>query len=282
MDQPLARRMQLSLSVRVAESMEDKRRLAIPYEEIVRLGAAAGYEGVCMRASVVSVDSPPERVAEVCSVIDAAGLRVSMVTGDISLAANDAHAVDALRNITPYLDLAQAFGTARVRVMMQTDDDIPHAQRAADAARERGMLLCHQTHNRTLFETVDECRDVVRRVNRPNFGITYEPTQLMLCGDDHGPEQIERLAPHLFNVYLQNASIDPNGSTTFPTNKRTVRGEVLPLGDPRGIDMDRVFDGLHRIGYAGWITVHATTVPGLPVQESITRYHQFLSGYVNR
>lgn len=272
--------MQLSLSVRIAESLEDKRHLALPFEEIVRLGAATGYEALCLRASVVSVASSPERVAEVRQRVHDAGLAVSMVTGDIALAANDDHATDALHNITPYLDLAQAFDCRRVRVMMQTEGDIALAQRASDEARERDLLLCHQTHARTLCETVDECLEVVRRVGRPNFGLTYEPTQLMLCGDDYGPEQIERLAPHLFNVYLQNAGLRPDGSTAFQTNHRTVRGDVLALGDPRGVSLDRVFQGLHRVGYDGWVTVHATTVPELPVAESIARYHTLLSDYL--
>jgi hypothetical protein len=44
-----------------------------------------------------------------------------MVTGDIGLAVNNDKAQMALRNIMPYLDLAEAMGSRLVRVMMKTD-----------------------------------------------------------------------------------------------------------------------------------------------------------------
>ena len=66
-----------------------------------------------------------------------------MVTGDIGLAVNNDKAQMALRNITPYLDLAEATGSRLVRVMMKTDSDIIWAQSAADEAAERGITLAH-------------------------------------------------------------------------------------------------------------------------------------------
>ena len=52
------------------------------------LAREVGFQGLSMRASVVSVDSPPERVAAVRRLLDETGLAVSMVTGDVALAAN--------------------------------------------------------------------------------------------------------------------------------------------------------------------------------------------------
>ena len=54
-----------------------------------------------MRASVVSVDSPPERVAEVRRLLDGLGLAVSMVTGDVPLAANRGDVTRVLREPGP-------------------------------------------------------------------------------------------------------------------------------------------------------------------------------------
>lgn len=273
--------MQLSLSVRIAEDHFDKTRLAVPFPAILEMARRIGYRGICMRGSVVSVDSPHEQMKEVADLLRRAGLAVSMLTGDVGLAANDEHATDAIHNITPYLDLAQTFGTRRLRVMMTSEGDIPLAQRAADEARERDMLLCHQTHQRTLFERVGECLDVLRRVNRPNFGVTFEPANLLICGDDYGPEQIQRLGPHIFNVYLQNCQVGPDGTRVEQTNRGPVRTTPLPIGDKRGVDLDRVFAGLRAIGYDGWVTVHSAMVPGLTVAESAQRYHDVLRPYVD-
>ena len=99
---------------------------------------------------------------------------------------------------------------------MKSAEDIPWAQRASDAARERGIRLAHQCHTASLLETVEGSLEVLRAVGRPNFGLIYEPANLELCGQPYGPEVIERFAPHLFNVYLQNQLLTPDGRAGSP------------------------------------------------------------------
>lgn len=271
--------MRLSLSIRVAESFEDKTRLAVPFPEVLAVARASGYEGVCLRASVVSVHSPEDRVAQVNALMREAGLAVSMVTGDVNLAANNEHAPDALRNITPYLDLAEALGSKRVRVMIHHTEELAYAQRAADEANERGLLLCHQVHTGTLFERVAECLDLLRRINRRNVGITYEPANLLAVGEDYGPEQIKRLGEAIFNVYLQNFRIDPGGTTFVKTRGGPVRVMPIPLADKSGVDLGRVFAGLREVGYDGWVTVHSASLPGKSVQDWVREYYRVLATY---
>lgn len=274
--------MQLSLSTRIGESFRDKRSLSTPFPEIVAAARAAGYRGICLRAAVAGVESPPERVAEVRGLMEEAGLAVSMVTGDVSLAANDEQATDALRNITPHLDLAEAVSSRRIRVMIQREADLPHARRAADEAAERGVLLCHQIHCNTLFERIDECVELVGRINRRNFGITYEPANLLGVGEDYGPEQIKRLGESIFNVYLQNFRVDPAGTTVFKTRGRPVAVTLLPLADTSGVVLDRVFAGLEAIRYDGWVTVHSAGLPGRSAAEWAQEYHATLAPYLRR
>ena len=204
--------MQLSLSVRIAETPQRKDCTAMAFEPLMQLAATLGYKGISMRASQASIDTPAAQVAAMKQLLDELGLAVSMCTGTVGLAANDDQATAPLRDITPHLDLAERFGCDLVRVMIKEADDIPWTRRAADIAHERGMRLVHQTHIRTLCETVAETLDVVHQVGRPNFGVTYEPSNLAICGDDYGPEALRQLGPHLFNVYLQNWHIHPEGS----------------------------------------------------------------------
>jgi sugar phosphate isomerase/epimerase len=185
-----------------------------------------------------------------------------MVTGTVSLAANDAQATAPLRQIGPHLDLAERLGCTLVRVMLHGDDDIPWAQRAADEAAERGLRLAHQTHVGTMCETVEAALDVVGRVGRPSFGLTYEPSNLLVCGSAYGREAIRRLAPHIFNVYLQNWHAHPGGALAISTNGGVIRADQVPLDDRRGVDLDEVFAGLREIGWAGYVTVHQALLPG--------------------
>lgn len=262
--------MKLSLSVRIAESPTRKDQTALPLEDLVALAHQAGYEGMCIRASVVSVDSPLKRVAEVRELLDRHNLAVSMVTGDVPLAANDADATKALYDVTPYLDLADQLRSKLIRVMMHDEDDIARAQRAADEASERGIALAHQMHWGTLFETVEDALDVTARVGRPNLGITYEPANLLVCGSPYGPDTIARLSPHIINVYFQNLRIDPDGGMPHPTRRLgLVRGTYVPIGETSAIDVRAEVAGLKAIGYDGWFTIHQPLRPGQSVPDAV-------------
>ncbi len=262
--------MQLSLSVRIAESPKRKDVAAVPVETVARLAAAAGFDGLSIRASVLDVDSPQERVHEVRTLLDELGLRVSMVTGDLPLAINNAEATTAIRNISPYLDLAAALDCDLVRVMMHRDTDIADARRAADASAERGIRLSHQMHWGSLFETADGALDALARIGRPNFGVTYEPANMLACGEDYGRVAIERLAPHIFNAYFQNIRLDPASPTTFATRKRgPVPVRFVGLDDPLGIDARPLIDALKAVGYDGWFSIHQPLIGGGAVEDAI-------------
>ena len=118
--------------------------------------------------------------------------------------------------------------------------------------------MAHQSHTRSLFETVDGSIDVLKRVGRNNFGIIYEPANLDLCGQDYGPRNAQTgFSPYLFNVYLQNHVRRPDGKTHLET---WIRGDVphdpIRLQDEGGIDFSLMFQGLAEIGYNGYVTVH--------------------------
>jgi len=256
--------MKLSLSARVGEKYFAKREAAVSLDELADIAVASGYHALCMRASQIGIHTPRNEVARKAGLLRERGLAVSMVTGDFPIPENTDDGPLALRNIGPYLDLAEALGSDLIRVALRKEEDIAFAQRAADAARERGIRLAHQCHNRSLFERIDESLDVLRRIGRANFGLTYEPANLECCGEPYGAETIKRFAPHLFNVYLQNQRLDPAGQSIMKT---WCRGDVpfdqIPLWDDRGIDFPGIMATLSGLGYAGYVTVHqaALTTP---------------------
>jgi sugar phosphate isomerase/epimerase len=264
--------MMLSLSARVAESFGSKEKTTMTLDELIRLARECGFAALCMRASQAGVHTPPDEVRALRGRIDAAGLRVSMVTGDFAVPSNDEHGPDCLRRIGPYLDLAQAFGADLIRVCMKQDEDIPWAQRAADAARERRIRLAHQSHCASLFETVEGSLRVLRAVGRENFGLIYEPANWLIAEEDYGRSTIRRLVPWLFNVYVQNHRLAPDGKASVKTWKRgPVRLEHIGLWEPGGVDFAEVFGGLRDAGYRGFVTVHQAFAGVMPVEESVRR-----------
>ncbi|MDE0042779.1 MAG: TIM barrel protein [Candidatus Poribacteria bacterium] len=249
--------MKLSLSTRIAESFSDKEKAAVPFEAFSQLAKDNGYHAICMRASVAGIQSPKERVVEIHHIINRLNLAVSMVTGDFAIPQNSERGPDALRNITPYLDLAESFPCVLMRICMKKEEDISWVERACDEAAERGIRLAHQCHAASLFETIEGSMEVLRRVDRPNFGIIYEPANLRMCGQTYGLEALRAFEPYLFNVYLQNYLPNPEGGANVETWVRgTVYFDHIPLHDPRGVNWHEVFDALEAVGYDGYVTVH--------------------------
>ncbi|MBM3239683.1 sugar phosphate isomerase/epimerase [Candidatus Poribacteria bacterium] len=270
--------MRLSLSVRVAEAPGSKEKTLMPFNELAHLAKRIGYHALCMRASQAGVQTAPKIIADMRKKIDGLGLAISMVTGDFAIPMNNDDGPLALRNIEPYLGLAEQFGASLIRVAMKKQEDIPWAQRAADQACERGIRLVHQSHTQSLFETVDGSLEVLKKINRENFGIIYEPQNLDLCGQDYGPETIKLFEPYLFNVYLQNHILRPNGHAIANTWVRgNVRFDPIRLQDRGGIDFELVFEGLKAIGYDGYVTVHQAFSDIMKPEEAAEQSYEYLT-----
>ena len=274
--------MKLSLSVRVAEKFSNKREIDIALPQLAHIAQTAGYKALCMRASMAGIHSPPEHIAEVKRIADQHQLAISMVTGDFAIPENGQDGPHCLRDITPHLDLAKALGCNLMRVCLKNESDIPFAQRAADEASERNMKLAHQSHTQSLFETIEGSLHTLSSINRPNFGIIYEPANLALCGEPYDTETLKAFAPYLFNVYLQNHVPDPNGNLPMTTWTRGIVNSTLrPLDEPNGINFQNVFNGLQAIQYTGYVTLHHAFGDDMPPNEAAKRSADFLKSFLN-
>lgn len=248
--------MQLSLSVRIAEAA-CKTKLNSPLSELLDLAVQNGYRAVCMRASGGGIQTPLAELRRMHGKIAAAGLKVSMVTADFDVPLNNAQGPNSLREIGPTLSVAQAFECDLVRVCLKSEEDIPLARQAADQAAQVGVRLAHQCHTTTLFEQVERSIEVLRAIDRENFGLIYEPANLLLCGEPYGIESLERLRPYLMNVYVQNHQLDPAGPEELETwCQGPVRFHHIPLWTRGGVDFALVVSALREIGYDGYFTVH--------------------------
>ncbi|MBL8850312.1 MAG: sugar phosphate isomerase/epimerase [Planctomycetaceae bacterium] len=267
----------LSLSVRIAEEFLSKEHSRLSLEELADLAVEAGYDALCMRASQIGIQTPPDVRTQRAKIIRDHGLCVTMVTGDFPIVYNNEYGPECLRNIGPYVELAQALRAPLIRVALKKPEDIPAARDAADQAAEDGIMLVHQCHTQSLFETVDEIEWTLQAIDRPNFGLIYEPANLEICGQDYGPETIKRLAPWIVNVYLQNQVLKPDGAVTLNTwHRGPVSFDLIPIHAQGGIDFERVFAGLREIGYDGPVTAHQSGLPTEPPVETARGTSEFL------
>ncbi len=267
----------LSLSVRIAEGFLSKEEAVLDLNQVIALAGEAAYDALCMRASQIGIQSSPEAVSNAAQKIQESKIPVSMVTGDFDIVYNNDNGPSCLNKITPFLDLAQTLKAPMIRVALKTEDDIRQAQRAADEAAERQITLVHQCHTLSLFETIDSCEQTAARINRPNFGIIYEPANLEICGQDYIGKVFDRLRPWIKNVYLQNQRLKDSGSVTLDTWCRgPVSFDLLPIHSTEGIDFPAVIHELRRIEYTGPITLHQSAQPGEQPLETARRSAEYL------
>jgi sugar phosphate isomerase/epimerase len=270
--------MKLSLSVRIAEAA-CKTRLTVPFSDLVQLAAGNGYRAICMRASAAGVQTPLDQLTSMRSEVERAGLIVSMVTADSNVPLNNDQGPESLRNIRPSLDVAEALGCDLIRVCLKTAADVEYAQRAADLAAGRGIRLAHQCHTTTLFEEVDPSLQWFKRINRLNFGLIYEPMNLLVCGQTYGLATLRKFAPYLMNVYVQNHRLDPRGPAFLDTwclGER--RFHHIPLWEPGGVDFPEVVAALQAIGYDGYFTVHQAYAELMGPEDAAVKSAEYLRG----
>jgi len=271
--------MKLSLSVRIVEAA-CKTRLNLPFETIVEIAANTGYDAICMRASAGGVETPLDQLQQMRTIVEAAQLKVSMVTADSDVPLNNDDGPNSLRDIGPSLDVAEALGCNLIRICMKKPGDIPFAQTAADQAAERNIRLAHQCHTTSLFEEVEPLLELLRQLDRPNFGIIYEPANLLLCGQAYDLVTLQKLQPYLMNVYVQNHQLDPDGPEALPTfclGER--RFHHLDPWETGGVDFDQVFAGLRGIDYNGYFTIHQAQ--GIKTAKDATAFASKCAQYVN-
>jgi sugar phosphate isomerase/epimerase len=124
---------------------------------------------------------------------------------------------------------------------------------------------------------VDNSVRVLKAVGRPNFGIIYEPANWMIAGEDYGVATLRKLRPYLFNVYVQNHRLNPNGSAAVVTwRKGKVPLDHIGIWEKGGVDYDAVAAGLRDVGYRGYVTVHQAFGDVMPVEDAVRRSREHL------
>ena len=304
----------LSLSGRISEPIGEVSNLKpLTYDEFLHIARTTGYDAICIRPLQCSLSTPLDEMVEMARKTREAGLQVSMVTCDTDQPPNNDCSPFALLNIAPRLKMAEIFGTKMIRCQIKKPEQLGWAQRACDEARERGLWIVHLSHPATLFSNVDDAIDCLQKINRPNFGLVYEPVNWMNTPQGYGRDVIKRVAPWLVNVYAQNQKVRPPGAPdeVIPPaaqadhlatvescvvaagrggRDRELSGPHSPAGaatnnlglwETGGVNFDTVFRGLHEIGYTGYFTVHSRTSQANTPIDLATRTFAFLKPYAD-
>src|SRR5580704_5316363 len=225
----------LSLSGRISEPIGEVSNLKpLTYDEFLHIARTTGYDAVCIRPLQCNISTPLDEMVEMARKTRAAGLQVSMVTCDGDQPPNNDCSPFALLNIAPRLRMAEIFGCKLIRCQIKRPEQLGWAQRACDEAKERGLSIVHLSHPATLFSNVDDAIDCLRKINRPNFGLTYEPVNWMNERKGYGPDVIKSVSPWIVNVYAQNQKVRkadvPAASSRAATQQASIESCVVAAG----------------------------------------------------
>ncbi|HID96123.1 MAG TPA: sugar phosphate isomerase/epimerase, partial [Candidatus Latescibacteria bacterium] len=235
--------MKLSLSGRLFEV--DYSYCELTIKEFATLAKNTGYQGVELRKTQVSLETPAQEVIGIRQTVQKAGLEVTCITTR-GIFLKDKKSFEFFKR---YVSLAKNLDCK----LIKTGGDVPWVQRAADYAAEHDIILAGNSHVRTPFETVSSTLKYLRVINRGNYKLIYDPANLFMAQEDYGPEAILKLADYICYVTVQCPKRIPleEGEGHFQY-KGFAYEQGLP-GEEGAPDFTSVFRGLHRIGYDGWV-----------------------------
>ena len=192
-----------------------------------------------------------------------------------------------------WIDMTHTLGGSYCRVLsgqrrpeLSIDEGVKLAADSIEAclpyAQERGITLIIENHYKDDFweypefaQKMDVFCQLVDRVNHPNFGVNYDPSNTYLAGEDP-IELLKRVSHrvvtmHASDRYLAEGTIEDlrreeGGAQGYA--KRLSHGEI-----GKGLnDYDAIFSELKSKGFDGWISIE----DGVDGMEQLARSVDFL------
>ncbi len=192
-----------------------------------------------------------------------------------------------------WIDMTHTLGGTYCRVLsgqrrpvLSLDEGVKLAAECIEAclpyAQERGITLILENHYKDDFweypefaQKMDVFCKLVDRVQHPNFGVNYDPSNTYLAGEDP-LELLYRVSNrvvtmHASDRYLKEGTIEDlrneeGGAAGYA--KRLSHGEI-----GKGLnDYDAIFKELKRVGFNGWISIE----DGVDGMEQLVRSVTFL------
>jgi sugar phosphate isomerase/epimerase len=160
--------------------------------------------------------------------------------------------IDALRQAS---DFAKLLGVAQVQTHCGFIPEDPEDALYAGTVEAIHTVAQHCQGNGQHFlmetgqETPTAMSRVIHDVNLPNLGVGLDTANLILYGKANPVDAVDILGPHIRSVHAKDGR--------WPTDPSKLGEEVL-IGKGL-VDFKQVFTKLHRLGYAGAVTIERET-----------------------
>ena len=235
--------MELALSGFLFEEGYSSQSLEFP--EFCGVAQGAGYDGVELRRTQVDPQASAGRRRAMRRMVEDHGLRVICLTARGMPAGGGER--DAF--FARYLGLCADLGCG----LLKLGGEPEWLCGAADIAQQKGVSLATNNHVSGHLETVVGTRAHLAAVDRPGYGLLYDPLHLRLTAQDY-VGCIPELSARTRNVLVHSVRKARHGEA--PEVERDGRGWVKCLPDDAGAqDWPAVLAAFRRAGYDGLVTV---------------------------
>jgi sugar phosphate isomerase/epimerase len=224
---------------------DDYRTTSLPMDDFLKLARDAGYAGVELRETQVSLKTSPQDRKILLQQIHDAGLLVTCLTARGLPAAGTERDDFFLQ----YLDLCRDLGCGLLKI----SSDVDWLRGAAQKAESYGVVLATNNHIGGRLETVEGTRKYFSDIRHRNFGLLYDPLHLMVSDQDY-LECIDEFQNLTRNILVHSVRpVKPGEKTMIEKNNR----QWIPaLMDEPGVqDWRTILRRFKHAGYDGLITV---------------------------
>lgn len=151
---------------------------------------------------------------------------------------------EEFRQMKHAIDLAAYFGTRTVRVVPGDDRAenietfVPWFKRSAGHAAEKSVFLCFENHGNGIAGMPESCVELSEKVGSPNFGILFEPGNLMLDTGTDYKKALSAMKDHVRHIHVKDC-------------RRVGDGYAMQHFGEGTIDFPWIMEQLHAAGYEG-------------------------------
>ncbi|MEA4911588.1 MAG: TIM barrel protein [Oscillospiraceae bacterium] len=267
---------------------------ALPVWDHLEAAAAFGYKAVELRSTHAKPDSDRTYLAQIkayCAAHDLKILSLSCFTGNYGLF-DDAGCEKAFDTFKAYVELAASMGAEYIRLWpaWQASETAPETVRARAAAWTKrsceyaekfNKKVVLEMHHGTLCDTLDSCKDMMRRIGCANCGFILDPVNLYQVPVEDVRPYIRELRDKIFIVHVKDIIRLPSDSFEygFPYSFYAEHiGRFTPVVPPSaartdfyahrrinhgGVDWAGGLKTLAQVGYGGSLTVESVSETNL-------------------
>jgi len=222
--------------------------------EMLALAGRLGYDGIEPRLASghkhgIETGIDTARRRQIKSQVGGSGIALACLATSCRFA--DPEIVhEMVEETLACIDLAAAIGCSRLRVFggsipeglarERAMDSVVNALGAvADAAQERGVTICLETHDD--WTNPDHVAEVMRRVNRPSIAVNWDVMHPVRQSGFTMDQAFAALRPWIRHVHFHDGVNSTDGLT------------LMPVGEG-GFDHRRAVELLSAAGYEGYLS----------------------------